>query len=124
MNIMAELLEAWTSKRKTGGLMMRQLAGNPLPHFEQAFRQVHAMIVGTCQKRQCTYAELLEDARNADPATVERYFELFESVDCDVYGKWCAGTLTVEEYTLFCGHVDEWKDSTSRMIKTLEGIPA
>ncbi len=120
MNIMAELSEVWSAKSKTTASNLDGLAANPLPYFEQAFQYVQTLIVETYKSRNCTYAELLEEVRKVDPGNVGRYFQLFDTVDCDVYGKWCSGTLTLEEYDTFCRAVDEWKDVTVRMIGILK----
>jgi hypothetical protein len=123
MNVMAELSKVWSSWRNQRPPMPDGLGSNPLPYFEEAFEYVQSVIVQTYKSRNCTYAELLEEARDADPSIITRYFELFDAVDCDVYGKWCAGTLTTEEYDQFCRIVDEWKEITSRMIRTIERRP-
>ena len=99
------------------------LAANPLPYFEQAFQYVQTLIVDTYKSQNCTYPELLEEVRKVDPDIVGRYFQFFNTVDCNIYGKWCSGTLTLEEYDTFCRAVDEWKVVTSRMIKMVERKP-
>jgi hypothetical protein len=123
MNIMAELCEAWTAGSKTRPGNSDGSVGNPLPYFEQAFQYVQRLIVETYKFRNCTYAEMLEEVRKIDPGIVTKYFELFDAVDCDIYGKWCTGALSTEEYELFCRTVDDWKDMTSRMIRALERVP-
>lgn len=123
MNLMAELSEVWSSRSNQRPAKSGGLGGNPLPYFEEAFQYVESVIVQAYKSRNCTYAEMLEEVRKIDPGIVTRYFELFDAVDCDVYGKWCSGTLTLEEYNLFCRTVDEWKEITSRMIGTIERIP-
>ncbi len=119
MNFMAELSEVWGMDAD----LTWASAGNPLPYFERAFCQVEALIVETCRARSCTYAELLEGVRKADPVLVEEYLSTFNQVDCDVYGKWCSGELTEDEYQLFCTRVDRWRDSASRMSKIVERVP-
>ncbi len=123
MNIIAELSEVWSSRGGQSPGKPDGSGGNPLPYFEEAFQCIQSVIVQAYKSRNCTYAEMLEEARKIDPGIVTRYFELFDAVDCDVYGKWCSGTLTAEEYDLFCRRVDEWKDITSRMIRMIERIP-
>jgi hypothetical protein len=123
MNVLAELSVVWNS-RTDHGFGKTSLGGNPLPYFEDAFKSVQNMVLEAYTARNCTYAEMLEAIRKADSEIVARYFELFDAVDCDVYGKWCAGALSAEEYDLFCRTVDDWKDITSKMIRTLERVPA
>ena len=123
MNIIAELSEVWSARSKTRPGMSDGSVANPMPYFEEAFQYVQGVIVQAYKSRNCTYAEMLEEIRKVDPSVVTRYFELFDAVNCDVYGKWCCGTLTAEEYDQFCRTVDEWKEITSRMIKTIERVP-
>jgi hypothetical protein len=123
MNIMTELSEVWSAKCKTSPCTSDASVANPLPYFEEAFHYVEDVITQAYKSRNCTYAELLEEVQKVDPKIAARYFELFDAVDCDVYGKWCSGILTIEEYDLFCKMVDEWKEITSKMIKTIERMP-
>ncbi len=123
MNIIAELSEVWSARSKTRPGMSDGWVSNPLPYFEEAFQYVQGVIVQAYKSRNCTYAEMLEGIRKVDPGIVTKYFELFDAVDCDIYGKWCSSTLTSEEYNLFCRTVDEWKDIASRMIRMIERMP-
>lgn len=116
MNIMAELSEVWTSRRKSCDIITRGFVENPLPYFERAFQQVQGMIVRAYTTRNCTYAELLEDARKVDPATVKRYYELFDVVDCDILRKWVDGRLTAEALAAFYEDVESWKKSARDLL--------
>ena len=115
MNILAELGEIWGKKDNSAILCEDGEVSNPLIYFELAYKLIHAAITKVCVDRNCTYAELLEEIRKIDPEIIEKYFELFEIVDCDVYGKWCTGDLMLEEYKRYCSTVDEWKEVTMRM---------
>lgn len=120
MNIMAELSEVWGATNRSTSVETDGPVSNPLPYFEAAFHLIQAAITQSCIARNCTYAELIEEARKVEPGVVERYFELFDTVDCDVYGRWCSGSLTHQEYQRFCGVVDDWKEVTMRMIQTVK----
>ena len=120
MNIMVELSEVWSARNKTASFKTDELVTNPLPYFEETLEFIQTLIVQTYKARNCTYAELLEDVRKIDPDIVNKYFELFDALDCDVYGRWCTGMLTLQEYQTFCRTVDEWKEITKIMIETIK----
>ena len=91
---------------------------NPLPYFEKVFAEVTMAIREECRQRKCSYAELLEDIRKIDPAIIERFFELHDAIACDVYGRWCDGSLTVEKLQDFYRTLEEWQVLVIEMLKT------
>jgi len=90
---------------------------NPSPRFEKVFAEVTAAIREECRQRKCTYPELLEDIREIDPTIIERFFELEHAIDCDVYGRWCDGSLTVEKLQDFYRTIQEWQVLVIEMLK-------
>jgi len=84
MNIIAELSEVWGARDKSASVGADGEVTNPLPYFEEAFHLIQSAITQWCIALNCTYAELLEETRKVDPDIVGRFFELFDTVDCDV----------------------------------------
>ena len=91
---------------------------NPLPYFENAFREVTGLMERYC----CTYgvsrAEFITEMRQQDPLRMGRFWRLHDIVDCDVYGRWCRGSLTSEELSQFCRAVDRWVDYSRSLFAT------
>ncbi len=117
MNIIAELSEVWDASNRSASDGTDGPVSNPLPYFEKASRVIQAAITQACKARNCTFAEFLEETRKVEPGIIERYFELFDTMDCDVYGRWCVGVLTYGEHRRFCRAVDDWQEAAMRMIQ-------
>ncbi len=94
---------------------------NPIPYHDRAYQEVMDAIECYCRHHRVSRAEFLEDLRRKHEDLVERFLTLSDAVDCDVFGKWCEGTLTEEELQKFYQNVEEWRTTAMTMLKQNEG---
>ena len=116
MDLLTEIRKLKSSRLKRSEIILPGIE-NPSPRFEKVLAEVATAIREECRQRKCTYPELLEDIRKIDPQIIKRFLELEHAINCDVYGRWCAGTLTEEELQEFYQNVEEWRASAIEMLK-------
>ncbi len=94
---------------------------NPIPFHDRAYQEVMDAIECYCRHHRVSRAEFMEDLRRKHEDLVERFLTLSDAVDCDVFGKWCEGSLTEEELQKFYQNVEEWRTTAMTMLKQNEG---
>ncbi len=115
MDLLTEIRKLKSNRSKQGEIILPGVE-NPSPRFEKVFAEVTTAIREECRQRKCTYPELLEDIRKIDPVIIKRFFELEHAIDCDVYGRWCGGTLTKEGLREFYRAIEGWRMIVMEML--------
>ena len=104
--------ENWTLPDFTHGVE------NPLPYFENAFREVTGLMERYCRTYGVSRAEFITEMSQRNPAGMEAFWRLHDLVDCDVYGKWCKGRLTSQDLSQFCRNINRWVEHTRSLFGT------
>ena len=94
--------------------------GNPLPYVERALKEIQEAFANCCRLHGISYAEFLETMERRHPALCSRYWRLADTVDCDVFGRWCDATLTANELRVFIELVEQWKVCAREMTIAFE----
>lgn len=133
MNIMVELSEVWGRTGESPVLSIRNVSPrgenrtlpdfthgveNPLPYFENAFREVTGLMERHCRTYGVSRAEFITEMSQRNPVGMRTFWRLHDLVDCDVYGKWCKGRLSSKDLSQFCRDVDRWVGHTRSLFGT------
>ena len=83
--------------------------GNPGLVFETALRQLDDAFIRLEEECGATFTDFEDYLKKEAPHVMNTLEKMMSNIDCDIYGQFRKGTLTVQVFTSWKNQVEEWK---------------